>query len=168
MAKSPQKKSLIETMTFDNYSYARDTQKKAQKALAKIKTGLIVAAAATVFSLAGFIIGVRQPTVSGFLFLFAIAGSIAAYIIGGGFSTALGAAKKAAFIGWVVCPFPLDILTGLITMFVAIYCFFMVPIIFVYISYRQQSINLHEATEFLKYCKSAEQDAPAEVGGVNR
>lgn len=54
-----------------------------------------------------------------------------------GFMTALRMCKSIAFWGWVAVPFPMDIVTGLITFFVALFLLFCFPVVPVVKAYRE-------------------------------
>ena len=144
-------KKLIESMEFDNYAYAKDVLEESKKKLERIKIGLLIAAVASLCTILAFVI---PGDVSLGLFIsLAVIGAIAAYIIGGGFSIALRAAKKLAFFGWFILPFPVDIATGLVTMIISVFAFFLFPLLFVFLNYRQIKRNRDDAETFLQYCK---------------
>lgn len=68
-------------------------------------------------------------------FIIMIASSITAYILTGGLDMVLGIAKKIAFFGWIILPFPLDIITGIATFVLALFLFAAFPIVFAVIGW---------------------------------
>ncbi|MCM1134766.1 MAG: hypothetical protein NC400_04240 [Clostridium sp.] len=70
----------------------------------------------------------------GYLGLFGIIGAIVAYLFGG-LGTALSIAGKIAKWGWLVIPFPFDIITGFCTFIFAIAALVFLPIIPVRMAY---------------------------------
>ena len=152
-----EKRKIIETIEFDNYAYAKNVLEQSALKLEKIKIGLIVSAAATFCTVLGLIFGNINQSLFGAFMFFALVGSIASYIVGGGFKIALKAAKNLAIFGWFILPFPADIITGLVTLVIAIYGFMFIPLIFVFLNYRQQKKNHNDAEEYIKYCRPVEQ-----------
>ena len=152
-------KKLIQTMVFDDYGYAQSIKEESQKKIEKVKKGMIVAAIVTALSVIGFVCmnsgGDALENIGLVLFFLAFPGAIASYIVGGGFSIAFKFAKKLAVFGWFICPFPVDIFTGVITLIIAILAFLFVPLIFVFLNYRQQRKNLDEAEEYISHFKPA-------------
>lgn len=146
------KKKLIETIEFDNYAYAKDVFEQSTKKLERIKIGLIVAAVATACTALAFVLS-NIDILSTLLLVFAFFGSIAAYIIGGGVKIALKAAAKLAVIGWLIVPFPIDLITGIITLIFAPMAFLFVPLVFVFINFWQNKKNRDDAANYLQYCK---------------
>jgi len=144
--KRSEKESMFNNMQFDNAQYAQDCLTEAEAKQSKVKTGLMIAAAATVCSLLGW-------TINGGFLIPGLLGGIVSYIIGGGFLMALGFAKKIAVFGWIVVPFPLDLVSGLVCLAFSLYCFLFFPLAFVYMSYRQVVINKQDAEKYLSYCK---------------
>ena len=68
-------------------------------------------------------------------FIIMIASSITAYMLTGGLKMVLGIAKKIAFFGWIILPFPMDIITGIATFFLALLLFAAFPIVFAVIGF---------------------------------
>lgn len=73
-------------------------------------------------------------------FIIMIASSITAYILTGGLDMVFGIAKKIAFFGWIILPFPLDIITGIATFVLALFLFAAFPIVFAVIGW----IRIHK------------------------
>ena len=147
-------KKLIETMVFDDYGYAQEIKQESEQKLAKIKIGLIVAAVSTLLSLLGVMsMNSNIETLGAICLFFSFFGAIASYVIGGGFGIAFKFARKLAWIGWVIAPIPIDIVTGLLTLVVSVIAFFFVPLLFVFINYRQQNKNFKDAEDYLRHFK---------------
>ena len=143
---------IIETIEFDDYAYAKDVLEQSTAELEKIKDARKVAAAATFCSFL-YLVLIKNDILGPLFFLFALGGSITSYVKGGGIKIAFKVAKKLAFIGWVIIPFPWDIATGLGTLIYSFLTFLFVPIIFVHINYRQYKKYCDDAATYLQYCK---------------
>lgn len=144
-------KRIIETMEFDDYACARDCLEMSRAELEKIKEVRKVAAAATICSFMGFVIGNFSGL--GWLFiLIALGGSIASYIKGGGIRIAFDVALKIAYVGWLIAPFPWDIATGVGALFFSLMAFLFIPVVFVHINYKQYQQYCDDAEAYLQYC----------------
>ena len=151
--KKTEKKNLIEKMEFDDFAFAKQTFEDSDKKLGRIRTGLIVSAAATLASFIGFSAIDKNDTIGGIFILVALITAIASYIIGGGMKIAFKAAKKLAVFGWFILPFPYDLGTGICTIIIAPIAFLFIPVVFVYINYKQVKRNRDDAEEYMKFCK---------------
>ncbi len=152
------KKQLIEHAQFNSYAQAKDMVDQSKRRVTRIRIGLIIAAIASCLTAFGIFGHPANPaTFYGSAFLL----SIPAYIIGGGFGKALRAAKNLAVFGWFVVPvFPIDLLLLLFTMPLALFCFFLVPVVFVFLNYVQNNADYKEAKKYMSYFTStAEGDA---------
>ena len=145
-------KRIIETMEFDNYAYAKDVLELYTAKLEEIKDARKIAGAATVCSLLSLVFS-SIVSLNTLFFLLALVGSIVAYKRGGGIRIAFSVAKKLAFIGWVIIPFPWDLLSGLMTLLLSFAAFLFVPIVFVQINYWQYKQYCKDAETYLQYCK---------------
>ena len=145
-------KKIIETMEFDDYACARDCLEQSRAELEKIKEVRKLAAAATFCSFL-YLVLIKNDILGPLFFLLALGGSITSYIKGGGIRIAFSVAKKLAFSGWVIIPFPWDIVTGLGALFYSFLTFLFVPIIFVHINYKQYKQYCDDAEAYLQYCK---------------
>ena len=141
------KTKIIENVQFENSEMAQAYRATAATKIQRTKIGLIIAAVATVLSIIGMAVG--SGSVGGFCLFFAFLGSIASYIVGGGFSIALKAAKKLAVFGWFIAPFPADIATFFITFILSVLAFFFIPVVFVFIHYVQEKRTLASANAYL-------------------
>lgn len=146
-----EKKEFFEEKQFNDVAYAQDILASSNAKLEKQKFALIIAAAATALNLGGFALG------DGFLafaMLFAgIVGAIIAYIIGGGFRSAIACAFKIGKFGWFILPFPYDLVTGICCFSFAVFGFFLTPVVFVFVNYRQLKKDRDEAQTYIDYCR---------------
>ena len=97
----------------------------------RYKIAKLIAAVASVFgviAMANFFEILHLGAVGEFIGGFAVILSLAAYIFGG-FGQAVKSAVGIAKWGWVVTPFPIDLLTFLICALAAIVFFLFLPII---------------------------------------
>ncbi len=159
-----ERKPIIIEPVFNSYQAAVDMRDKAQKKVNRIKIGLLIALVAELLWVATFMI---HPTndfmivLSDISIVGALITTIAAYIIGGGLGIALRTSWKISttigWIGWFVVPFPMDIFTGIFLTIMGIVMLplllFFVPIVFVLINLRQNSVDLKAAETYLKYCE---------------
>lgn len=163
-----EKEKLIEDMTFDSYAYAKDVYEESKRKIEKIKLGIYISAGATAVFFAMLLLNKifeNSPNfivnaLTAILLIVWFAGAIVSYIVGGGLKLAFKAAKKIAFFGWLILPFPWDLLPGLLSFGFSIYLFFCVPVVFILINYFQAKKNYTQAEEAMKYYKPAE--TPAE------
>lgn len=147
------KKKLIQHTEFNSYAQAKDMVDTSKRRVTRIFIGLIIAAIAS--SLTAYAcFGNPADPIRFYLFAFLL--SIPAYIIGGGFGKALRAAKSLAVFGWFVVPiFPVDLLLLLFTLPLALFCFFLVPVVFVFLNYIQNNTDYREAKKYLSYFNSS-------------
>lgn len=92
-----------------------------------------IALAATPLSVIGFIkimgsTGGEMPVIWPLMLVLGLALTCTAYLLGG-FLTAVKYALRIAKWGWLVIPFPFDLVTGFVAFFVGILVFLLVPII---------------------------------------
>ena len=156
-----EKGSFFQELTFDNAAYATDVRDASEKKMQKVKLGLIIAAAATVVDIIGLLInkgsGAVADILGGAVLFIGVAGAMAAYIIGGGFGTAFRWAKKLAVFGWIILPFPADILTGVITFIISLGAFFLFPVVFVFLHYIQVKKDYNAAVQHLGCIKTTQE-----------
>lgn len=132
---------FFEEKQFNDYAYAVDVRDACEAQLAKCKIALIIAGVSSLCFLVPW------------LWVLGIAGSIASYILGGGLGAAFKAAGKIATIGWLIVPFPFDLMTGLCCMVFSMMAFIVLPILFVFCNYLQLKKDLNAAEEYLSYCR---------------
>ena len=101
-----------------------------------------IAVIATVFSVVGAALSATD--LGAYLKLIGFIAGIAAYIYGG-FGTAVRMAGKIAKWGWIIAPFPYDIVTLIASFFYAIFVFIFIPIIPIRKAYK----------ESLSYCSES-------------
>lgn len=149
MAKA--KKPLFEQMVFNDVQYAKDTMAICEEKLARNKTALYIAAGGTLCTVLSFLL---TGTVMEEIFVWiAICASIVSYIIGGGIKIALSWTWKICKFGWFIIPiFPIDIVAGIGAFIVAVFAFFLVPIVCVWLNRRQISKDYEAAKQYLSYC----------------
>ena len=153
-----EKVELIEEKQFNEAAYAEDVLKLSQVQLEKIKIGMIIAGVATLSSII-MVIASKIEIISNACFIISIVGAIAAYIIGGGFGSAIKLAVKLAKWGWFICPtFPIDILVFIVVLVFAVIAFFFLPLIFVFLHYRQVKADKVAAETYLSYCEPVEKE----------
>ena len=156
-------KEFFTKMEFDNAAYATDVKNACEKKMGRIKIGMIIAAGATVFDVVAFMLdkggqkGTFLEILVGTLLTIGVIGAIVSYIVEGGFGTALRWAKNLAVFGWIILPFPADILTGIMFFVLAILAFFCVPIVFVLLNYRQTKKDRDAAEQYLNYVRPVQE-----------
>lgn len=159
----------VQTESFNDCVHAQSVIKDLKKKISRIKAGLIVAAVTTALTITGVIFmcvgedGGALRAVGGLMILLGYPCSIVSYIVGGGFLTAIKLTWKFACIGWLICPFPIDIITGIATFIISTMSYFHFPVVWVFKIYRQYRDSLDEAEYYMSRFKPAgEYDAYAE------
>ncbi len=140
------------SVEFSSYEQAAQMTQKAEHKRNRVLIGLAIAALTTGLTLFG-LFGSGQEH----LLALAIMTAIPAYILGGGFGSALRAAGKLAKFGWLIVPFPYDLLTGLITLLVAGFLFFCVPVFFVLKNFINVNAEYNEMKSHMSFYTVAEQ-----------
>lgn len=143
--------TILETVSFDSCAQAQDMVDRAGRTQLRLLIGLALSAAATVCTV---LVLLGKADMSALVCPILL--SLPAYLIGGGIGSALKAAKNIAVLGWVIVPFPVDILVGLVTLFYALAAFFFLPFFFVFLNFRKHSRDMKQARKFLrKYAQPA-------------
>lgn len=150
------KNELTEKMVFDNYAYAKGIYDGSKSKLKRVRIGMIISAISSAFSVCAVAFGNQNDELLGLFASLAFVGSIASYILGGGFKRTLRAAKKLAFFGWLILPFPYDLATGLVTITIAPIVLFFFPVFFVFGNYRQIRHEYKDAEEYINCYRPAE------------
>lgn len=140
------KNNINQEVTYNSYQEAQDALNKATRKRNRALIGLGVAIFATCLTMIG-LFSPGHETVLAFAFMLAIP----AYILGGGFGTALRAAGKLAKFGWLIVPFPYDLLTGVLTLMFSVIAFFFVPAIFVLGSFLEHNQEYNDARKYMSY-----------------
>ncbi len=146
-------KKLIQHYEFNSYAEAKDMVAASEKRLKRILIGLAIAAVSSCMTAYALFANPANPE---FFYAPALLLGFLSYIIGGGFGKAFHAAKKLAVFGWFVVPvFPVDLFLMLATVPIAIFCFFMFPVVFVFLNYLQNKADYQDAKKYLSYCTPA-------------
>lgn len=107
----------------------------------KIEIAQYIALGATCLTVLGFVL---SATVGGQLSLsmmgYGVMIGIVSYFFGG-IKTAVRMAGKIAKWGWLILPFPYDIVTGMVSFFIAIMVFIGLPIIPIRKAYKEQMMD---------------------------
>ncbi len=149
MAKAKKSVRLFETVEFDSYEEAKDMVRTAQRKRTRHLIALGISAAATGLTAYGILGGNADMTMVYMMLAFLLA--IPAYIIGGGFGKVLKTAANLGKIGWLIIPFPYDILTGLCTFIFAGFALFCVPLFFTFANYVQHNREYKAAKKHLSH-----------------
>ena len=103
----------------------------------RLRIAQYIALGATVLSIVGMALGGLTGKTAGCVFMgIGVFVGIASYFFGG-FGTAIKMAGKIAKWGWIIVPFPIDLLTFVVTFIFAIYAFLFLPIIPVRKAYKE-------------------------------
>jgi hypothetical protein len=163
-------KKIEEEFAFNDARYAMDVKKTAEEDLAKCKSGLkwvLIAQAAFIGAIvinSSGIINYPNENAAligiGVCFTVALILSIVAFHKCGGINKVWGSVsnviKKIAKLGWLILPFPIDIVTGLTFMLVGyIYVpifLILFPILTYWINKAHLKKQIKEADKYLKYC----------------
>ena len=159
---------FYEEMEFDNVQYAIDVVNAYKTEYNKAKKGLYLSIFASPFIL--FVcpfLGLLFDDI--FIGLGIGAGvSIASYIMGGGLGSAIKWAWKLGKFGWLILPFPFDLITGYFLMACSLIFFIFFPCIFVYMNYRQIKLDYESAKKYLSYYKKTVNTTPQKVQNQSR
>lgn len=141
---------------------AEDIVAKETEKLEKSKKGLKISAASTLAWLISTVIciitaGIESYTLADIIlftiilpgFLFAIIGTIVAYVKSGGFLETLKIIGKIGFVGWFIIPFPFDLITGFFVMFYTAIAFFVCPVSILGIVHLIRKKRIKKANEYL-------------------
>lgn len=140
---------IIETMEFDSYEAAKEMVTTAKRKRTRHLIALGISAGATALTAYGFLGGSEMDPMLYMMMAFLLA--IPAYIIGGGFGKVLKTAANLGKFGWLIVPFPYDIVTGLFTFIFAAFALFCVPIFFTFTNYVQHNRDYKAAKKHLSH-----------------
>lgn len=104
----------------------------------RLKIAQYIALAATALSVIGFIVSNSNSNVGMTMMGLGFFVGLVSYIFGG-FGTALKMAGSIAKWGWIVVPFPYDLMTFVFAFIFAVIAFFFLPIIPVRKAYKASS-----------------------------
>lgn len=149
------KEKTAEEMKITNLEQAKFIKGEAEKTIEKSKKGILLAGIATGLTILGFLglySGVRFLQVAGdFMALCAPVLAIVSYVIAGGFGKALKTAFGIAKFGWLILPFPIDIITGMFSFVFALLAFLFLPIIMVWGNYNAAKKILADAEDYIAF-----------------
>lgn len=114
----------------------------------RLKNAQYIALGATALSVTGIILSMSfsgiLSDIGGVIALLGMVAGIASYVFGG-LGKALSIAGKIAKWGWIVIPFPYDILTGICAFVAAIMALLFLPIIPVRMAYKERQRQMEIA-----------------------
>ena len=163
---SKKKTQFYEEMEFDNVQYAVDVVNGYKTKYLKAKKGLKLSIIATLYWFLGMpILGYLLDSVfgeDGFALAIYIGVGIIliSYILGESLGSALKWSFKIGTFGWLILPFPFDLVTGLLFMGYALSGLFLFPSILVYMNYRQINKDYQAAKQYLSYYKAKQATTP--------
>ncbi len=104
----------------------------------KIKIALYIAVVAFLISVIGILVGTLGNNFSVASAIMSIGWVVGwvAYVFGG-LLTAIKLAGKIAKWGWIITPFPIDIITGIFTFIIAVYVLLFMPVIPIAMAYKE-------------------------------
>ena len=138
---------------YEEKQFSCAAQAEAVKAacVAKVKRSIIAIGLALVASLI-VMIGMNKENFPVYFGIgFSI--SIVAYILTGSFGKIMDSAFKLGKAGWLILPFPIDIITGMATIMAMIFIFLFFPTIFIIVSFFKNKKELREAEKYLEYLR---------------
>ena len=142
-----------EVITFNDVAAAKAVRDKAEKVMKRAWIGFILAAIVSgfwiLFKVSPPDIFRESDTAMAIALVIALLLTIAAYVLAGGFGSAIKTAFKIAKFGWTILPFPADIITGIICFGVALIIFIAFPIIFVAIGSSKKKKEYEAAVLYL-------------------
>ena len=125
-------------MVFANEEQKMAVLQKMEKRMQRSKLGFLISGVSSIFGIISWVCMFKMnATLYGISFLVAVIGAVVSYVVTGGVGHAIKCAAKIGKWGWIIMPFPMDILTGLCSMFIALTGFMTVPFIFVAMGYKE-------------------------------
>lgn len=141
---------------FNSYEQAAAMTQKAESKRNRVLIGLGISLVATGLTLFGLFGGHADGMGMAYLML-AFFAAIPSYILGGGFGSALKAAGKLAKFGWLIVPFPYDLITGLMTLIIAGFLFFCAPTFFIVKNFFNANAEYSELKAYMSHFHPVEQ-----------
>lgn len=142
--------------------HAKDELEKNQVLAEKIKKLLIPSTITSVLCVFGWYLFQKlmhsdlsfATTLSSFVWLAALIANIVIFIIAmvSGGKAMFNLVKKVAFLGWFICPFPIDIVVGIIIMIYSFVACLNAPIIIFLVALFKMKRDNKKYNEYLKYC----------------
>ena len=152
-----EKVELYEEIVFDDVQYAVDTYNMCKRKLKKVENGLIFAVVATgcnLFAWIPMLQGKEETIIIDICMLIGIVCTFIAYIKGGGILSVFRWAWKIGKFVWFILVFPFDIFGAVLAWYCSLVGFLFVPLIFVFINYRQIKMNYQAASKYISYYKT--------------
>lgn len=107
----------------------------------RLEIAQYIALGATCMTVLGFVINLAtQSRWSMMMCGYGVMIGLISYFFGG-IKTAVKMAGKIAKWGWIILPFPYDIVTGLVAFFISIFVFMALPIVPIHKAYKEQSME---------------------------
>lgn len=111
------------------------------KKMKRIEIAQYIALGATCLTVLGFVLsGIFGGRIPMSMMGYGVMAGIVSYFFGG-FGTAVRMAGKIAKWGWLIVPFPYDIITGMVSFFISIMVFIGLPIIPIRKAYKEQMMD---------------------------
>ncbi len=162
-----EKQPFVEVLNFSDalaaQSYLADYQKNEQKR----KIGLIIAAAVPIFDIIIGLVFITLANAGAAAFFIWLIAAIAAYVIGGGLSSAIKFVLKVWYWSWMIIPFfPVDLVIAIFGAAIAGLIVIFLPIIVVLFSQYQEKKS-KEAAEVLLVAYNATHGTDANIDNGN-
>jgi len=151
------KMQFFEEMVFDDVQYAVDTFNKSKAKMKKAETGMLFAVIATCCNLIGWMPewkGIEGNVLTDICVGVGVLCTIIAYIKGGGIGNAFKWTWKISAFCWFIFIFPFDMLAWLVGFGFGLAAFFIVPLIPVFMNYRQIKMDFEAARKYVSYYKA--------------
>lgn len=120
----------------------KEKENKKMKKMKRIEIAQYIALGATCLTVLGFVLsGIFGGRIPMSMMGYGVMAGIVSYFFGG-FGTAVKMAGKIAKWGWLIVPFPYDIVTGMVSFFISIMVFIGLPIIPIRKAYKEQMMDV--------------------------
>ncbi len=160
MAKRPID-SVEEPLYFPSIRAAREEKRVIERKIERNRMAMVVAIVQMICLVSSFFFNSRSEKIAMTLISLSIILSFVAYIAGGGILEALASAWTICKWGWFLCPiFPVDLAVAYVAFVVAVFLFFFVPIVFVWV--RKNGL-VEEYSRIKKYISDQEYSTYNEI-----
>lgn len=162
------KATFYEELEFDDVQYAVEIYNESKKKRDNAKKALLIAAIATVCNLYGgtimMLLNNQDTSVTQqFASLIGIVLTVIAYVKGGGIGTAFKWSGKIALYVLIVFIIPLNLILAVGALMFSLVCFLCIPILFVFLNYRQVNLNYKAASQYIRCFKVKAQESPSRI-----